>query len=131
MKHKLLIIFLITVVILIIISGVAWTYLSGFGPRYNYDSVVIPPNGIECENGEIWLVVTNIGMNQLTQDDFSMFKVYRDGYTDYDVPLGAFTIDSEYSKEFTFNCGEPCSPGDYTVHVGISTSVQNIPVTCE
>jgi len=124
---------IISIIVLLLITvalaGVAWVYLSGFLGTTTA-TVTVPPNGAFCAGDDIKVVVTNTGTSTLATlviEEVSGPETM----TGADTPLS--NLAPKASTTLTFSCpavAASCLPGAYTVHLGSSGSVQNIPVTC-
>ena len=92
-------------------------------------SFVIPAGGTFCTNGRINVVLTNMGKEEISADDWILNSIKDESRSEAGT-LSVSSISSRQSKTFTSDCGGRCREGSYTIQLGTISSSQSVSVTC-
>ena len=119
---------IILLLITIALAASAWTFLSGFLGTQIEKSFFVPIGGAYCVGGTIKVTVVNTGTTTIKASDFIVHSiddanVVINSTLEIPVRSGILVIDDD-------NNGNNWSSSTYTVYIGTTASVQQIPVTC-
>ena len=125
---------IVLLLIVVALSGIAYTYISGVVTTQTEESFAIQTGGIYCDDvggsKQIRLLVRNLGISaSITDTSFILATV--DG-TDIsgDLTLDPTSIPPSEVGELTTMCGSDCGSGSHTVRLSTSANTQSTTVIC-
>jgi flagellin-like protein len=125
---------IVLLLIVVALSGIAYTYISGVVTTQTEESFTVQTGGIYCDDvggvSQIRLLIRNLGISaSITDTSFILATVDGTDISSY-ITLDPTSIGPSEVGELTTTCGGDCGSGSHTVRLSTSANTQSTTVIC-